>query len=280
MSPRRAITRAWFGAGALALCAFASTARAQREAPPGDGPAHEEARTAAEPSPEEIARAREHFDVALSLYRGGRFAQSAAEFQRAYDLSRAPELLHNLYLAHRDAGDLRSAASALRRYLDEEDDIEAEQRSILEHRLQALESSAPTDVPEESTSSGDAAPTEREPPPAPPATEPPWPAIASFAVGALGLGMLVVGGPLALAAREEARQTCAPRCTDAQVDGARTLAIVADVGLGIAAAGAAVGVILLVLGVGQSPREPAERALTLVPIASPTSAGLVVEGRL
>ncbi|MFT3923180.1 MAG: tetratricopeptide repeat protein [Myxococcales bacterium] len=81
--------------------------------------------------------ARVHFRLGTAYYDSGRFAQAAQEFQQAYDLSKRPQLLYNLFLAYRDAGDIRNAASALRQYLA--DNPQVEERSKLEARLAALE---------------------------------------------------------------------------------------------------------------------------------------------
>jgi hypothetical protein len=81
--------------------------------------------------------ARVHFRLGTAYYDSGRFAQAAQEFKQAYELSKRPQLLYNLFLAYRDAGDIHNAASALRQYL--KDNPEVEERSKLEARLQALD---------------------------------------------------------------------------------------------------------------------------------------------
>lgn len=270
------------GASLAAVVSIASAAPsfAQEGSPDGETPA--------ERRPEDVARAREHFEVALTLYRAGRFDESALEFQRAFDLSGAPELLHNIYLAHRDAGHVRAAADALRRYLAVASDIPEEQRSMLRHRLEALEAvlaSGASDegAPPEGASRGepdeasDGNREQVEPPPPPAPRDPPWGAIASYAIGGLGLAMTAVAGSMALAERSSLESSCAPVCTDAQVSSAYTLAILADVGLGVGALGAAIGTVLLVLDLSAGSNE---RAVSVLPFAGPTSAGVAVEGRL
>ena len=49
---------------------------------------------------------RVHFRLGTAYYESGRFRQAAAEYQQAYDLSRRPALLYNIFLAWRDAGDV------------------------------------------------------------------------------------------------------------------------------------------------------------------------------
>ena len=81
-------------------------------------------------------RARSHFEAGRSLYEAGAFERAAAEFQEAYDLSNRPELLYNIYVAARDAGDVRKATSSLERYLDEMESVP--DRANLASRLESL----------------------------------------------------------------------------------------------------------------------------------------------
>lgn len=82
-------------------------------------------------------QARAHFAVGRALYDSGRFAEAAGEFQQAYDLSRRPTLLYNLYIAYRDSSQPVRARDALRQYLAEVPDVP--NRAHLEARLAALD---------------------------------------------------------------------------------------------------------------------------------------------
>lgn len=82
-------------------------------------------------------RARGAFRLGRQYYEQGRFADAAAEFERAYGLSGRGQLLFNAYLAYRDARDDENAARTLRGYLAQVPD--APDRSLLEARLAALE---------------------------------------------------------------------------------------------------------------------------------------------
>jgi tetratricopeptide (TPR) repeat protein len=82
-------------------------------------------------------QARSHFSVGRAMYDAGRFSEAAAEFQQAYDLSRRPELLYNLYIAYRDSSQFVRARDALRQYLAEVTDVP--NRLQLASRLEALE---------------------------------------------------------------------------------------------------------------------------------------------
>lgn len=86
--------------------------------------------------------ARMHFRVATAYYESGRFAEAAREFKLAHELSKRPQLLYNLFLASRDAGDIPTAAASLRQYLAEAPEVK--DREVLEARLVALERIAAT----------------------------------------------------------------------------------------------------------------------------------------
>lgn len=81
--------------------------------------------------------ARMRFELGRRYYDTGRFAEAAREFAEAHRLSGRTELLYNLFLAYRDAGDDAHAAETLRAYIPS---LEAgERRTQLEARLRVLE---------------------------------------------------------------------------------------------------------------------------------------------
>lgn len=81
--------------------------------------------------------ARQRFELASTLFDQGHLEEAQAEFERAYELSRRPELLYNLYLCARDTGDDQAAAEYLRRFLTEADEVPS--RGLLEERLRRFE---------------------------------------------------------------------------------------------------------------------------------------------
>ena len=110
-------------------------ALAQAAPPPAGAPS-----SAVAASPDDVQRAREAFQVAVSLYAAGRYAEAAREFERSDSLSHEGGLLRNLCLARRAAGDVRGAAQALRAYLEAgAPDTTEDDRRLLEHRLAALD---------------------------------------------------------------------------------------------------------------------------------------------
>jgi tetratricopeptide (TPR) repeat protein len=67
------------------------------------------------PEPQEVAR--EHYRKALAHYDLRQFDRAIAEFQQAYAISGAPELLFNMAQAHRLRGDCKHALHFYRTYL-------------------------------------------------------------------------------------------------------------------------------------------------------------------
>jgi hypothetical protein len=149
-------------------------------------------------------------------------------------------------------------------------------RAILERRLENLRARAargetrieasdveraqPLEVTEPSPSAA------ADPPPVAPAlapplaepirSEPPVLAIVGFTIASAGLVTFAVAGGITLAEDARLRDECAPSCAGDAVDTITASAIASDVGLGVALAGAVLGVIGLVIGGGrETPRE-------------------------
>lgn len=171
--------------------------------------------------------ARVHFRLGTAYYDSGRFSQAAQEFKQAYELSRRPQLLYNLFLAYRDAGEIANAAGALRQFLAEEPDIE--DRGKLEARLAALEKILAEQPPEQQkpadeppaaqAPAAEAQPETKaaEPAAASAASEPklkwlPWTLIGTG--GALVVGG-VISGTLAVSDQKKLENDCpnAEECT-------------------------------------------------------------------
>lgn len=87
--------------------------------------------------PSEVA-ARGHYLMALEAYRAGHFADAVREFQEAHQLApQHHQLLFNLFLAQRDAGQTADAVASLRAYLEAVPD--AENAELLRARLATME---------------------------------------------------------------------------------------------------------------------------------------------
>jgi hypothetical protein len=87
-------------------------------------------------SAQDDRRARLHFESGASYYESGEYEDALREFQRAYELSRRPQLLFNISLCYQNLGDFERAAAYLERYLNEAPDVE--NRANLEIRLRRL----------------------------------------------------------------------------------------------------------------------------------------------
>jgi hypothetical protein len=187
--------------------------------------------------------ARQRFLLATELYRQGRFVDAAQEFERVYEATRHADLLHNVYVAYRDAGEKRKAADALRSYLAEAEEIP--DRTVMEGRLATLErelaeDGARTPPPTEPAETEPVGPGPTTPPPSvpppPPAGDGPD-ALAPAIVLAVGAGAAIVGGVLGVVAAgqySELEDDCGSALIcrmdrEADIDGLRTTALLADV---------------------------------------------------
>src|SRR5262245_4657237 len=68
---------------------------------------------------EDKKAARPHYEKGAVEYNLGHFAEAIAEFEKAYQLDRAPVLLFNIAQAHRQSGNNERAAFFYRRYLEQ-----------------------------------------------------------------------------------------------------------------------------------------------------------------
>jgi hypothetical protein len=50
----------------------------------------------AQPSPAQLAEARQRFEVGVQAFDGGDYETAAAEFRRAWELTQHPDLLYNI----------------------------------------------------------------------------------------------------------------------------------------------------------------------------------------
>jgi len=115
-------------------------------------PCAQRARAQTEESADDAAR--RHFRLGQAHYENGEFAEAATEFEEAYRLSQRSQLLYNIYVSYRDAGDMPHAAHALHTYLDLVPD--ADNAAQLRARLTAMERVLAT----QATTTTSATPTE------------------------------------------------------------------------------------------------------------------------
>jgi hypothetical protein len=225
--------------------------------------------------------ARARFQLGQLYYSQARFAQAAAEFEAAYATHPHPLLLHNIYLARRDLGDIPGAVDALRRYLASATDLSASDRRLLEGRLATMErqlpattttTTAPSDpvvttTSDETSELSSPAPTELVDPPEEHAQEPvPAPSggmgivPGAVVVGLGGAGLIgaAIAGGVAMGVQSERDGMCTLPNGDCpasvnQADYASRFSGARDAAWGLFAVGAATAVVgAVLLGVGAS----------------------------
>ncbi|MBO6936191.1 MAG: tetratricopeptide repeat protein [Deltaproteobacteria bacterium] len=258
-----------------------------------------DARAQAEPE-DPIARARVYFEAGMSYFDEGEYERAIPQFERALDLTTAPEILYNLYIAYERIGQFDKATVYLRTYLSVAGDIEG--RAQLQSRLEALERRARQSEDEgEEPEVDDSAPVRELPADAQPRTAddaPPPVAeesetegstdggsmagpIVSYLIAGGGLVALAVGGALALKRNSDLASDCGEladrSCSADDVAPLRRASITADVGLGVAIAGALVGTLLVLLR--KSPTSDAGASLELSPAVGRNEGGVVIHGQ-
>lgn len=246
------------------------------------------AEVAHDASEAELAEAQHSFELATAAYEGGDYETAAEEFRVAYEITRHPELLFNVYLAEERAGRPSEAADALTSYLATAS-VAAEERVLLERRLERLRARAASrettpPVEELDDSALLASPIEA----APPATAVPVPAAESAgSPPTAGIALLVTAGvllvsfavlaPLSEVEDQRLATSCGRErgrtCTDTTA--LTALNVASDVSwIGAAALGTAGLILLFAL-----PWEGATRGdVAVLPWASPDGAGLLVGG--
>lgn len=197
---------------------------------------------------------RRHFESGVAYLEESDYDSAITAFQKAYDLSKRPEILLNLATVHERRADLPSALAALRAYL-----VTApggEHAEAVKLRIQNLEKR----LEEQEKAQTAPEPAPAPPPPAPPKTAPPppvpapsptaevpsrLPAFISLGVGGLLGGGALATGLIAKAKYDDAENTCGHACSQEQVSSSRTFAMTSTVLTGAAALGIGLGVVLL-----------------------------------
>lgn len=202
--------------------------------------------------------ARRHFDSGVAYLEESDYDNALKAFQKAYELSKRPEILLNIATVHERQSDLPAAVASLKGYLEaapQGEHVETVKLRIqnLEKRLQEQENAkqaaaapAPAPAPPPPAGTTASAPIKTEP--APPATKPAsnrLPAFISLGVGGVMAGGALITGLIANAKYQDAKDTCGHRCSDDQISGSRTLAITSTVLTGAAVLGVGLGVGLL-----------------------------------
>ena len=203
----------------------------------------------AQGSPDELAR--RHFDSGAAYLEESDYENALKAFQKAYELSKRPEILLNVATVHERKGDLSGAVGSLKQYLEVAPN--GEHVETVKLRIQNLEKriAEQGDKPAEAPPVAPApAPPVQAPPaavaPTPPAPAPSRPnrvpAYIAFAVGGLAAGGAAVTGVLAKQAYDTDKDDCSPSCTDDQISDGKTLALTSTILTGVAVVGVGLGI--------------------------------------
>jgi tetratricopeptide (TPR) repeat protein len=209
--------------------------------------------------------ARRHFDSGVAYLEESDYDNALKAFQKAYELSKRPEVLLNIATVHERQSDLPAAVASLKAYLaaaPQGQHVETVKLRIqnLEKRIQEQEAAkpaAPAPAPAAPPPPAAQPPVAQpEPPPAQesprPASSSRLPAFISLGVGGVMAGGALVTGLIASAKYQDAKDSCGHRCSDDQLSSSRGFAITSTVLTGAAVLGIGLGVGLLFATDGES----------------------------
>ncbi len=225
----------------------------------------------AQSSSDELAR--RHFESGAAYLEESDYDHALEAFQKAYDLSKRPEILLNIATVRERKAELGAAVDALNQFLavapanDEHLDAVKLRIQNLQKRI-ADAPAGPTAPPAPTAAAAPApAPSPQATPTAPPAalapTPPPapevprarLPAFIAFGVGGVAAGAAVITGIVANSDYNSDKSSCSPACSDAQLSGGRTMALTSTILTGVAIVGVGVGVTLLLTSGGPDPAQ-------------------------
>ncbi|MCB9765650.1 MAG: hypothetical protein H6739_38105 [Alphaproteobacteria bacterium] len=204
-----------------------------------------------DPTPEQIARAKELFENGRTLYDEGRYEDAIVAWKESYKLSGQPVLLFNIANAYERMGEYDKAIDALGRYrafapASERDSLDRRLKNLEERRDEQASAGPPPPDPGGSSSQG----TTRS------ASSFPVVPVALFGAGAAALGTSAVFGLRARSARAEAEGLCVAETGLCPYEASDALArdtsssLIADISLAVGVAALTGGTTALLLGRG------------------------------
>ncbi|MFZ5891181.1 MAG: tetratricopeptide repeat protein [Myxococcota bacterium] len=202
--------------------------------------------------------ARRHFESGAAYLEESDYDNALRAFQKAYDLSKRPEILINIATVQERRADIDGAITALKAYLEAAPN--GEHAETVRLRIQNLEKRRPATPSGETPPAASSVPAPEPARPAPvlaPQPPPPTPiepqrpnrvpAFIALGVGAAAGAGALVTGLIAKGKYDDLKDTCSPNCTDAQLSSSRSLALTSTLLTGVAIVGAGVGVTLLIV---------------------------------
>jgi len=199
--------------------------------------------------------ARRHFDSGVAYLEESDYDNALKAFQKAYELSKRPEILLNLATVQERRSDLGSAVAALKGYLEAAP--QGEHVETVKLRIQNLEKRLQEQDAAKAAASAPAPPAPADKPaPATPTAIPVakplakaepnrMPAFVSLGVGGVLAGASLATGLVANAKYTDAKDSCGHHCSDSQLSSSRKLAVASTVLTGAAVLGVGLGVALL-----------------------------------
>lgn len=242
---------------------------------------------AAEDSPQ-LREAQARFQVAQAQFEQENFALAADTFREVYEMMaghpRRYLVLFNIGRCLEATGAYRQAGEAYRQYLEEGGDqaanaSEMTARAEEMERRSALTEGPPTNSAEttaETTVEADVAST-----PSGPDEGLLFGGVATLGVAVAGFAVMGIFGGMALAEDSNLAKGCGATasCQPEDVANADTFALVSDIGLGIGAAAAIAGTVLVILGLTSSSSGDTA-GLRVTPMASMNGAGIQLGGEI
>lgn len=233
-----------------------------------------------ETSPANVAAARRHYEKAKSFYSQGSYREAIGELEAAHTLDpNAKDLVFNLGVVHEKLGDIEDALKWFKLYTTMNlTQAERDRADAYVKRLEGAKKEIEDRQAAEAASgqhTGPTPPTPPSPPPPPKEKAPPG-RIDGLTIGAAGVTVAGLGFGVVLAVKAEIDRPPSPFITgrngtyadlvDRQAN-AHQEAIMADIGFGVAAAGA-VGTAILYFA---RPRVMSRRSTTVS--AAPLTGG-------
>jgi tetratricopeptide (TPR) repeat protein len=205
-----------------------------------------------ETSPANVAAARRHFERARAYYAQGSYREAIGELEAAHTLDpNAKDLVFNLGVVHEKLGDIDDALKWFRLYTTMNlTPPERERADAYVHRLEG----AKKELEDKQAAAEAGAAHVAVPPPPPPPKERPGPGrIDALTIGTASVAVVGLGFGIVMAVKAEEDKPPSPFITgrngtyadlvDRQANAHRE-AIMADVGFGVAVAGAAATAVL------------------------------------
>ena len=191
--------------------------------------------------------ARRHFESGVAYLQESDYENALKAFDKAYELSKRPEILLNIATVNERKADLPAAVASLEQYLKVAP--ESTERGTVEARIANLKkrieeaaaqpSTAPTPDGQPSTQG----PTPDRGPTAEPASD--LPAYILLGVGGLAAVGAGVTGFMAKGKYDDAKDECSPSCSDDDLSSSKTLAWTSTALTGVALVSAGIGAVLL-----------------------------------